>query len=251
MKRHNKRWSKEEDEYLILHYSSITFPIMAKTLERSVKAVEARVTALGLGRAGEYLGKFTLAEISRAFGKSNSYIQRAWVEKWGFKVPKKILTKSKKIYQVDSEYLWKFCEKNKHRIDFTKLEKYSLGPEPSWVDEERKKKDKKIKHEIKPWSKKEESILQIYHYKSNSELAEMLNRSVDSIRNRRSKLNLKHKVVKLAWTYKETEMAISLRNKGFTYKQIAEELGRTTGGVVQKFKHLKMEGNYEQSSITG
>ena len=41
------------------------------------------------------------------------------------------------------------------------------------------------------------------------------------------------------WTKKEERMLLKLKEKGYTYKEIAQRLGRTKTAVEEKYKALK------------
>ena len=62
---------------------------------------------------------------------SNRLIQNGLPVKWH-------RVKKNRFRVIDIEDFWKWAEKNKSLLDFSRFDKYTLGAEPDWVDEKRK-----------------------------------------------------------------------------------------------------------------
>ena len=58
---------------------------------------------------------------------------------------------------------WEWAEANQSFLDFSKFERYALGPEPNWVADKRKRDIKRSMHYLKtPWTPLEDSQLKKY-----------------------------------------------------------------------------------------
>ncbi len=83
-------------------------------------------------------------------------------------------------------------------------------------------------------------------WKSNlnlKEIAERLNRSCSSIRHRSKRLGLvPTRKVNIPWKKEEIETLINMKEKGALDREIAWELGRSTGNISWKRKELIKQG---------
>ncbi len=84
---------------------------------------------------------------------------------------------------------------------------------------------------------------------TNKEIAEVLNRTIDSIKHHRSKLfpsqpaNIKH------WTNKENSLLMKLSHEGKTNREIAEILKRSTNSIESRKKELREKGLWIENEI--
>ena len=62
---------------------------------------------------------------------SNRLIREGLPVKWH-------IVKNNRFRVIDIDDFWKWAEKNKSILDFSRFEKYGLGAEPEWVDIKRK-----------------------------------------------------------------------------------------------------------------
>lgn len=91
---------------------------------------------------------------------------------------------------IDIEDFWKWAEKNKSLLDFSRFDKYTLGAEPDWVDEKRKADFKKLQlhgQHNAAWTKAEDDRLRYLLEKNRytySELAQELRHSEGAIKRR-------------------------------------------------------------------
>ena len=115
-----------------------------------------------------------------------------------------------------------------------------FGKEPEWVAEARKA-DFLYKHKKSKWTAADISRLKLYLEKGYTyrQISIELNRTEHAVKKRINKLNLKIRPDRTSikkWTAAEYAEALNLRNKGYSFEAIADELGRTALSVRSKFE---------------
>lgn len=251
MRNHYKRWTEEEIEYLENWIGRSSLGNIAKRLGRTFKSVEFKATELGIGDSLGQTGMLTKNELARFLKVCPKTVSR-WIEKYGLKA-KKLRPRRKRYYiMIDVEDFWEWAEQNKEKIDFGRIERYSLLPEPEWFELERKRDLKNIpRRKRKKWTKEEESqLIQLNNMKMPlNEIGKRLNRSETAIKRRISRLRQAGKIKKerivLMWTDEEVEMMLSLEKQGLSDEIIAEELGREADHIRDKRKRMRENGEYE------
>lgn len=140
-------------------------------------------------------------------------------------------------------------EKNKHMIDFSKVERLSLGPEPEWVEKKRKadqiKKLRVPKPHNTPWSKDDEAkliwMLKQFKY-TYPEIATELNRTQGAVKRRIYDLGLKARPVRLPnhnkYTKEDERIIVEMLEKGYCFEEIANRLNRSSLGVRGKAERM-------------
>ncbi|EKO1912211.1 hypothetical protein PZQ55_001249 [Clostridium botulinum] len=246
IKSRNSVWSQEEEEYLQRRYGKTTLKRIAKKLGRSENAIEIKAGRLGLSSALEATGELTAAEIAKVFKIDAHVVVDKWIKNKALKAQYKAVRCKRKFWRIKTEDFWKWAKDNKEIINFSKLERNILGKEPSWVDLERKKDFKeKPKRQHQFWNELEDRRLKNM-WKSNlslKEIAERLNRSCSSIRHRSKRLGLvPTRKVNIPWKKEEIETLINMKEKGALDREIAWELGRSTGNISWKRKELIKQG---------
>ncbi|APQ96963.1 hypothetical protein [Clostridium botulinum] len=246
IKTRNSIWTEEEEEYLQSRYGKTTLKRIAKKLGRSENAIEIKAGRLGLSSALEATGELTAAELAEIFKIDSHVIVNRWIKNKGLKAQYKAIKFTRKFWRIKIEDFWKWAEDNKEIINFSKLERNILGKEPSWVNIERKKDFKeKPKRQHQFWNELEDRKLKNLWKSSKSikEIAEILNRSSSSVRHRSKRLGLKpNKKVNIPWTNEEVNTVIRMKKNGALDKEIAWELGRSTGNISWKRKELIKQG---------
>ncbi|KOR24160.1 hypothetical protein [Clostridium sp. L74] len=246
IKTRNSIWTEEEEEYLQRRYGKTTLKRIAKKLGRSENAIEIKAGRLGLSSALEATGELTAAEIAKVFKIDAHVVVDKWIKNKGLKAQYKAVRCKRKFWRIKTEDFWKWAKDNKGIINFSKLEKNLLGKEPNWVDSERKKDFKeRPKRQYKLWNELEDRKLKNLWKTSRSlkELAEFLNRSPSSVRNRSTRLGLKPcRKVNIPWTDEEVNTVIRMKKDGALDREIAWELGRSTENISWKRKELIKQG---------
>lgn len=252
-----KTWSRQEEEYLIEKWGSLSVKTIAKNLGRSENAVLVRKNRLGCGaflQCGEYI---TWNQLQIALGKeksSSGYKMISWVRNRNFPVhTKKVNNNSFKIVYLDE--WWEWAERNMDLLDFSKFEENILGEEPQWVKEKRRHDiEKAQKYITTPWTKAEDEKLtflvakQKYTY---DELSKMMRRTNGAIQRRLCDLGVKDRPVKadnhIRWTEEEYHCLGNLIKAGYSYKTIAERLGKSSKACRGKVYQVYLTENLDKA----
>ncbi|MEY8357739.1 hypothetical protein AALA99_01785 [Anaerotruncus colihominis] len=239
-----KRWTPEDEVILCECWGTMTVAGLCKKLNRSKNAVMMKVNRLGLPpylESGEYITMRQLILALGYSGSSDSYKIKSWIQNRGFPVRNKRHTK-KVVRVVFLDEFWKWAEKNRSFLDFSKMEPLALGAEPEWVAEQRRKDFQAFAIQRKdPWTPEEDGRLKIlveqqrYGY---AELSEMLRRSAGAIQRRCTDLSLKARPVKAdnhgstATLTKEDfdKLADGIR-RGDSYTLIGKAIGKSEKAV--------------------
>lgn len=237
----NRTWTKEEVEYLKEKWGNVSIPILAKKLNRSVNAVKLKAGRLNLGPMLENGAYVTLNQLAIALTGKNfsSYCKKSWIENRGMPVHnKKVIKNTFKIVYLDE--FWKWAEKNRSFLDFSKMETLTLGKEPEWGNEQRKKDytSNALQRKDK-WTPYEDDKLryllkqQKYGY---AEVAEILHRSEGAIQRRCADLGIRERPVKAdicgnLWTDDMYRIIAKGIKNGDSYSLIANRIGKSEKAV--------------------
>ena len=84
----NRKWTKEDVEYLKEKWGNVSISSIAKKLNRSVNAVKLKAKRLGLGPMLENGSYVTLNQVAIALTGRNfsSYYKKSWIENRGMPV---------------------------------------------------------------------------------------------------------------------------------------------------------------------
>jgi predicted transcriptional regulator len=246
-----KRWTNEEEDFLKEKVGTLSIPILSKRLGRSALAVELRLRKLGIENTKFLSGKLTANELANAL-KIDSHTVYRWIKENGLKAVYKTTRHVAKFYLIDVSDFWKWAEKNKEKINFTKIYPFILLPEPDWVAEERKRDYHCIpKRHAAIWNSEEDNnlISLLNGNYTQKEIAQIMNRSERAIQRRTSRLREKgtipKKKISLRWTRKEVQMFLNLENRGLSDEEIAYELGREPEHISDKRRRLRKYGDYQ------
>lgn len=227
----NRRWTKDEIQYLEDSWGAKSIPTIAKNLSRTQYSVSTKAYKLGLGRhihSGEYV---TYNQLLVAIGMCESYV-RTKFENNG--IPIKLKKSKKKKYKII--YLkdfWEWSEKHKNLLNFKKFEPGALGwPEPKWVDLKRQSDKQKAKNKkTTPWTEEEDKqlkwLLDQYKY-GYADIARIIGRTEGAVKRRCYDLNLKVRPLKAEnhrkWEKWETDLLLEMYSTGYTYEDICKKL---------------------------
>jgi transposase-like protein len=231
-----KKWTQEEIDYLMDHWGTgLNIKWLATRMHRTVEGVIKKARKLKLGaylNAGESI---TYGEFARAFGIYQTF---QWYKdkliKAGLPVHYKQIH-TKKVTMVNLEKFWKWAEKNREALDWSKLEINILGEEPKWVDEQRRMDYINKPNYTKKWTKAEHQSLIYYIEKGMTmeEIAQKLNRTESAIERRCYDYYLQRPRIaeKRKWTEEEIIEIVRLRSEGWNYRNIANKVGRSETSV--------------------
>lgn len=232
-----KKWKKEDDQYLIDNWGTLSMHTLAQNLNRSEIAVRVRKDRLGLGAFLENGDYITWNQLSNAVFGSNTgtYRMKSWVKNRDFPLhTKRVENSSFRIVFLDE--WWDWAEKNKDLLDFSKFEENLLGMEPEWVKVKRKHDFEKSQKYLKtPWTKTEDDKLKLLVSKQKytyDDLSKMLRRTNGAIQRRLCDLGVKDRPVKAdnhtKWTEEDFKKLGELIKLGYGYDLIAEQIGKSS-----------------------
>jgi hypothetical protein len=242
-----RNWTKAEKEYLEDNWGMKSIPAIAKNLNRSINAIQVMKDRLGLGsflENGEYI---TFNQLRLALGITGGvgYMLTSWVKNRAFPVKtKRVKNNSFRVVYLND--FWKWADKNRSFLDWSRVEKNILGEEPGWVDDQRKI-DFRTKRIVKmtPWTPQDDADLKrlLKEYKYNwPDLARRLQRTEGAIQRRILDLKIKDRPLKaenhIKWTSDEVERLTELINRHTSYELMADELGKSAKAIRGKVYSL-------------
>lgn len=247
--RAGKNWTPEEEAYLQDKWGTLSVSTIAKSLGRSIDAVIVRSQRLGLGShlASDVrisVNQLMLALYQADAGSTGYTMHKLIREGLPVKMHK---VKTKNFRVIDIDEFWKWAEDHKEFLDFSKFEEYSLGKEPEWVKVKRKADFQKTQQQgehNEVWTgatdQKLKRMLSQHKY-TYRDLSKELNRSEGAIKRRILDLGLKERPVRnktRMWTEEEVETLCEMAEKGYSWGQIADKLGRTALATRGKYERL-------------
>ncbi|MDF2984913.1 MAG: hypothetical protein K0R50_423 [Eubacterium sp.] len=236
-----RKWTKEDEAYLSDNWGYISVPGLCKQLNRTKSAILIRVQRLGLPPfldSGEYVTLNQLIQVVTGSDTSYSYKMKSWVENRGLPVHNKRNSQCTwRVVYIDE--FWKWAEKNKGFLDFSKMEPLILGKEPDWVIEQRRQDFAcNANYRKDPWSPQEDARLKDYlkQFKYGYlELSQILGRSAGAIQRRICDLKLKERPVKAdnhkSWEEKHFQILADMIRAGYSYGAIGEVLEKSEKAI--------------------
>ncbi|AFL99497.1 hypothetical protein Desde_1065 [Desulfitobacterium dehalogenans ATCC 51507] len=256
-----RNWTKEELDYLQDNWGAVSVETIAARLNRSIEAIKIKKDRLGLGAfldSGEYV---TFNQLLKALGITggSGYLMTSWVKNRGFPIKyKKVLkNKFKVVYLKD---FWKWAEKNRSMINWSKVEIGILGEEPPWVLTQRRTDFQScVKIKTTPWTKGEDKHLHdlLKQFKYNyKELSTKLQRSEGAIQRRINDLALKERPIKadnqIKWTEDEYIQLGEMIKQRLSYEDMSDRLGKSAKAIRGKVYTMYLSENLDKvASIIG
>ena len=259
--RAGKNWTPEEEAYLQDKWGTLSVSTIAKSLGRSIDAVVVRSQRLGLGSHLASDVRISVNQLMLALYQadtgSTGYTMHKLIREGLPVKTQKVKTKSFRVIDIDE--FWKWAEDHKEFLDFSKFEEYSLGKEPDWAKVKRKADFQKLQQQgehNEVWTttidQKLKRMLSQHKY-TYRDLSKELNRSEGAIKRRILDLGLKERPVRnktRMWTEEEVETLCEMAEKGYSWGQIADELGRTAMATRGKYERL-LNPSYMQRYCRG
>jgi predicted transcriptional regulator len=241
-----QRWTDAEIDILTDRWGIMTTEKIAKKLNRTYDGVRLKAVNLGLGNKKDATGYLTLSMLSKACGIS-WHTTKKWTQS-GLQTKRSMIRTGKnKIILIDPEDFWKFAEENKNKINFNKIQKGVLLPEPVWFKKFIIDKNKQLNKSCKTWTQEEEKqLINLFHlnYKVK-DIAKKLNRSESGVYGKLAKFykngtlkNKKHYKNKIYYDL------IKLENNGLTDAEITKKLKCSRDNIVKKRKKMRELGIY-------
>jgi hypothetical protein len=204
---HNKKWTSDDEEYLINQYGLVSDRAIAKRLGRSLTAIKARAELLNLARTQNFL---TAADVAGIFGVDFKVITANWISK-GFLIARKsdVVGRGKnRSWQIFAQDLEKFIKTYPALYDPTKVK------DPYWHSLTRQtlKETPLANRRRGYWTPKEDEFLLSNHRRlSYAAIAEKLGRGRESVHLRLQLLRLEGR----ALAYKDNWKSRVDTAKGF------------------------------------
>lgn len=247
-------WTKEEDDFLRENVGKLRLQTLAEKLGRTVEAVDCRLCRLGIAHTKAMTGRLTANELANLVGMEQKAVLR-WIRNHGLPAKRKAPKLSQIYHLISPEDFWKWAERNKERIDFSRIKPDSIPPEPEWVEEEREKDRRTIpKRRREPWTPEEEGKMQqmIALGYSYAEIAEELGRTYSGVAHRINKIQgsgkakVPRRKIAIPWTDEEVQLMLELERKGYDDESIAYSLGREKSHIVYKRSWMREKGLYRR-----
>lgn len=137
-----KRWTENELKYLERFWAQLPSSVIAKSLNRTLRAVQSQAARLELGRRTEYDDNINLSIFLRTLLNRNSKPSvHDYKRYFASGAPYLKLTNTKRsCYLVNIDKFWQWAEKHRETFDLTKIEPLVFGKEPKWLSEYRRTK---------------------------------------------------------------------------------------------------------------
>lgn len=187
-----RTWTRGEEEYLMENIGTYKLDTLATKLNRTPVSVELKMKRMGIGNTRKQVGLLTMGELAQCLQVDRNTVKH-WAEHHGLRYMKRKTKQSRTFYFVDTVDFWEWAFEHQNRIDFSRIERHILPPEPEWVQAARAiKRDNPYRN----WTTKEERILieQVERNESLSVIAKKLNRSKYSIERKYYRLKKMKKI---------------------------------------------------------
>lgn len=247
--RRNKSWSEAEDAYLQDKWGVVSIQGIAKALGRTENAVLNRKNRLGLGAHLDAGAEITYHQlIIELYGAGQGSYTESRLIRNGIPVKWHKVNRCK-FRVIDLEEFWKWAEEHKDLLDFSRLQPYALGPEPEWAKLKRKididKKRKTKKNHNDPWTASEDAKLRRMIEKGThtyTDIASELRKTEGAVKRRLLDLNITGRPIRRpnkAWTQDEVDKLLRMKEQGYDWMHMGQELGRSALAVRGKYERLQ------------
>ncbi|MCL4417496.1 MAG: sigma-70 region 4 domain-containing protein [Actinobacteria bacterium] len=187
----SKNWTKKELEYLYDNWGYVTVKSIAKTVKRTPIAVVVKAKKVGL--KGAYCSGTALSarKVSDMLKIDIHTVTDYWTAKCGLKYRKTVMRFKRKMTLIEYDDLIKWLRKNPDKWDSRRVIKFGLGFEPDWLKEKRILDSYEPKRKKQKYTRLEDSKLSMLYFsegKSYREIAEIMDRSCNSIEHRLARI---------------------------------------------------------------
>lgn len=241
-----KTWSQQEINDLEELWGKYSIETISTKLGRSIIAIKAEALKLKLGPFllnSEYMSVNSIAKELNIC----HHTMGDWCKLFNFPYINKKVSKVNRVRCVKLNEFWKWAEKYKYLIDFSKLEVSALGKEPEWVSEKRKYDERKallLKPYNSVWSNSEIGRLKYMLNKGYTYPAICLDlkRTQGAVKRKISDLNIKLRPEYYEYHKKYSEQDVQYiiegLEKGISIEEMAITLNRTFAGLRGKLERM-------------
>lgn len=185
-----RRWTAEEDDYMIERFGKQPISFIAKKLKRTTGAVEGRLNRLGIYGGRSNNGDLTTYHLAEVL-KVDIHTVYNWIQKYGMPCYQATV-KTRVFTMIEVREFWKWAEENKERINWCRVSKNTLVPEPEWVQQQRHydfiHRPQKENHS---WTTEEDAKIWHMYYSqryTQKQIGGIMGRSTRSIQSRLDRL---------------------------------------------------------------
>lgn len=152
-----KYFTPEEEAYIEEYFGIKSAEAIGRKLGIPSKSVINKAYKMGLTSLIDCSGKITANMLATLVGYDFKVIKK-WISNHGLPHVRRSLNHNatRKHILIDPKQFWVWAEKNKERIDFLRIERNVIVPEPEWVEVERNKLKKNPIKPRKIWTAQEE-----------------------------------------------------------------------------------------------
>lgn len=188
-----RAWTFEEIEFLKDNVGRMKISTISNQLDRTETAVELKIKRLGLSNTKSFTGQLTMHELATLL-KIDPKSVKLWIDNHGLKYTRKATRNTRKFYFIKPEDFWEWAKNHKEKVDFSKIEKQTIVPEPAWVEGERSKQ-KRVNY--RAWTTVEiHSMIELVSTGTTfTDIGKRLNRSPISIQRKYQRMNRVNSVV--------------------------------------------------------
>ena len=234
-------WTQEEEEFLLKSWGKLSTMEIGRQLGRNVTQVRSKAVRMDLGRKLERDGQAVgIRQMALACGMTpHTQELIRFFETRGLRVLINVYN-TRTYYSVMLDEFWAWAEKNRNAFPVTRIRPYSLGAEPAWVDEQRRRERAMFERRgCKRWTDHEEMLLRslIRQGVPISEICKRLGRGEHGIRARAKRLGIEFPFLrKISDRYTEEDERTLRRmiRDGCTQLQISAALNRSMASVYSK-----------------
>jgi hypothetical protein len=190
-KQKQKRWTTDEENYLKNWYGIKTIPEISQKLKRSVGSVQRKIERMKLSRSTEFAGDLTASALAKLL-KVDVHTVRLWIKKYELPHQRRIVGYEREYIFIEPSSFWEWAKTHQSLINFCKIEKNAIPPEPEWLDEARTRDYYSIpqkNHQL--WTDEEDKLIWHLFYErgySQEKIGKEVKRSKRAVQKRLSEL---------------------------------------------------------------
>lgn len=188
-------WTEEEIDLLGRKAGLYSYDGIGKVLGRTPGAIQRSLfEQFGTSSAKLAMGYLSCNQLAKSLNVDFHTVAR-WRDKHNLPLYHMQLAyarkdRKRKTYYIFPEDFWKWAEDHKEFINFHRIERHCILPEPEWLEEEMKKPN----YKTGPYSEEEDEIVWYLYYNkaiTQVEIAKKLNRTRSSVEKRLARLRMK------------------------------------------------------------
>lgn len=187
----SKNWTEEEIKHLRWEWGFSSVENIAKHLNRTQIAVVLKAKRLDLGSPYSRRTRYTARKVSDLLGVDIHTVTDYWVGKCGLKAKKPVMKFKRQMFLIEYDNLMTWLQRNQDKWDSRKVKRLALIFEPEWLRRKRVLDSYEPKRKNYKWNKQEDlQLLKLFYEgrKSYKEIAEIMERSHDSVERRLSRI---------------------------------------------------------------